>query len=77
MFFWMFCGVGSSAIAFTLQIVAQKYLHPVTAALLMSMESVFAVLAGWVLLGQTLSAIEALGCALVFAGVILSQTKAE
>jgi drug/metabolite transporter (DMT)-like permease len=41
----------------------------------MSLESVFAVLAGWVLLGQTLSPTEALGSALVFAGVLLSQRK--
>ncbi|MBO4647809.1 MAG: DMT family transporter [Lentisphaeria bacterium] len=71
--FWLFCGVGSSAVAFTLQMVAQKYLHPVTATLLMSLESVFAVLGGWLFLHEMLSARELTGCAVIFSAVILSQ----
>lgn len=71
--FWVFCGVGSSAVAFTLQMVAQKYLHPVTATLLMSLESVFAVLGGWVFLSEVLTPMELLGCAVIFAAVIISQ----
>ena len=71
--FWFFCGVGSSAVAFTLQMVAQKYLHPVTATLLMSLESVFAVLGGWLFLHEMLSARELTGCAVIFSAVILSQ----
>ena len=71
--FWIFCGVGSSAIAFTLQMVAQKYLHPVTATLLMSLESVFAVLGGWLFLNEILSARELTGCAVIFCAVILAQ----
>lgn len=71
--FWVFCGVGSSAIAFTLQMAAQKYLHPVTATLLMSLESVFAVLGGWIFLKERLSPLELSGCAVIFAAVILSQ----
>ena len=71
--FWIFCGVGSSAIAFTLQIAAQKYLHPVTASLLMSLESVFAVLGGWLFLQERLSARELAGCGIIFLGVILAQ----
>ena len=43
----VFCGIGSSALAFTLQMAAQKYLHPVTATLLMSLESVFALSGSW------------------------------
>ena len=73
MFFWMFCGVGSSAIAFTLQIVAQKYLHPVTAALLMSMESVFAVVGGWLFLNEKLSGREIAGCLIILLAVIIAQ----
>ena len=61
--------------AFTLQILGQQHRPPEPASLSMSLESVFAVLAGWVLLGQTLSTTEALGSALVFAGVLLSQRK--
>ena len=75
--FWVFCGVGSSAIAFTLQMVSQKYLHPVTATLLMSLESVFAVLGGWLFLKELLSARELAGCAVIFAAIILSQLPTE
>lgn len=75
--FWVFCGVGSSAIAFTLQMVSQKYLHPVTATLLMSLESVFAVLGGWLFLKEILSARELAGCAVIFAAIILSQLPPE
>ena len=71
--FWVFCGVGSSAAAFTLQIVAQKYLHPVTATLLMSLESVFAVLGGWIFLHELLSPRELFGCFVIFVSVIISQ----
>ena len=71
--FWIFCGVGSSGIAFTLQMVAQKYLHPVTATLLMSLESVFAVLGGWMFLNEKLSPMELTGCAVIFGAVILAQ----
>ena len=71
----LYTGVLSSGAAFTLQILGQQHLPPEPASLIMSLESVFAVLAGWVLLHQTLSATELLGCGLVFIGVILSQTK--
>ncbi|MBR7178857.1 MAG: DMT family transporter [Oscillospiraceae bacterium] len=72
-----YTGILSSGAAFSLQILGQQKLPPEPASLLMSLESVFAVLAGWVLLGQTLTMTETFGCALVFAGVILSQTKAN
>lgn len=72
-----YTGILSSGAAFSLQILGQQKLPPEPASLIMSLESVFAVLAGWVLLGQTLSPTELFGCALVFAGVILSQTKAN
>ena len=71
--FLLFCGIGSSAIAFTLQMVAQKYLHPVTAALLMSLESVFAVLGGWIFLQEKLSQREFWGCSVIMAAIILAQ----
>ena len=71
----LYTGVLSSGVAFTLQILGQQLLPPEPASLIMSLESVFAVLAGWVLLYQTLSPTELLGCVLVFIGVILSQTK--
>jgi drug/metabolite transporter (DMT)-like permease len=71
----LYTGILSSGVAFSLQILGQQHLPPEPASLIMSLESVFAVLAGWVLLGQTLSMVEFFGCVLVFLGVILSQTK--
>jgi len=71
--YWVFCGIGSSAIAFTLQMVAQKYLHPVSATLIMSLESVFAVLGGWLFLHEVLSGREMAGCAVILLAVILAQ----
>ena len=73
----VYTGVLSSGVAFSLQILGQQHLPPAPASLIMSLESVFAVLAGWVLLHQTLRPIEALGCALVFLAVILSQSKSK
>jgi len=69
----LYAGVMSCGVAYTLQILGQKDTDPTTATLLMSLESVFAALSGWVLLNESLSAKELLGCALVFAAVILAQ----
>ena len=69
----LYAGVMSSGVAYTLQIVGQKRTEPVVASLIMSLESVFAVLGGWLLLNQRLSGKEMLGCAVVFAGIILVQ----
>lgn len=68
-----YAGVLSMGIAYTLQIVGQKKLEPTTASLLMSFESVFAALSGWLLLNETLSWTEFLGCALVLGAILLSQ----
>ena len=68
-----YAGFLSMGIAYSLQIIGQKDLPPATASLLMSMESVFAVLAGWIVLRQRLSSWESIGCILVLAAVILSQ----
>ena len=63
------CGVG-----YTLQVVAQKNVHPAVASLILSLESVFSVLAGYVLMpGSTLTGWEITGCALVFAAVVMVQ----
>lgn len=69
----VFAGVLSMGVAYTLQIVGQKQLEPTTAALIMSMESVFAALGGWLILHETMTPWELTGCLLVFAAVILSQ----
>jgi len=69
----LYAGVLSSGIAYTFQIIGQKHLAPTVASLIMSLESVFATLAGWVVLHEVLSTREFIGCGLVFAAVILSQ----
>lgn len=69
----LYAAVFSSAVGYTFQILGQKGLNPTVASLLMSLESVFAALAGWLILHQRLSPRELLGCALVFAAVLLAQ----
>ncbi len=68
-----YAGILSSGVAYTLQVIGQRDTDPAVASLLLSMESVFSVLAGWMLLGQALSARELMGCTLVFGAVILVQ----
>lgn len=68
-----YAGVLSSGVAYTLQVVAQRDTDPTVATMLMSLESVFALLAGWVLLDQALSPKELCGAALVFAAIVLAQ----
>ena len=69
----LYAGVLSSGVAYTLQIIGQKYTEPTTASLLMSLESVFAALSGWLILRDRMSLPELCGCILVFAAVVLSQ----
>ena len=69
----LYCGVMSSGVAYTLQIVGQKELDPTIASLAMCLESVFSALAGWLILGQTLTPPELAGCALMFAAIVASQ----
>lgn len=69
----LFLGIGSSGIAYTAQILGQKGAHPAVASVLLSMESVFGVLGGAMLLGERLSGRELAGCIIVFAAVLLSQ----
>lgn len=69
----LYAGLLSSGVGYTLQIIAQRDTNPTTASLLMSLESVFAVLAGWLLLQDRMSGAELLGCALMFAAIVLAQ----
>lgn len=73
----LYCGVLSSGVAYTLQIVCQKNLAPAVASLIMCMESVFGAIGGWLLLHQTLSVRETLGCVLLFTAVVLAQLPVE
>ena len=69
----LYTGIMSSGVAYTLQIIGQKGINPTVASLIMSLESVFSVLAGWIILGEGLSLKEALGCVLIFAAIVLAQ----
>lgn len=69
----LYAGVLSCGVAYTLQVVAQKNTDPTVASLLLSLESVFAVISGWLVLGESLSLKELIGCVLVFIAVILAQ----
>jgi len=69
----LYAGLLSNGVAFTLQVVAQRYAELTSATLLMSMESVFAALSGWLFLKEIMSIRELFGCLLVFCAVILIQ----
>jgi len=69
----LYAGALSSGAGYTMQIIAQKDIDPTIASLICSLESVFSVLFGWIILKQALTAKELFGCALVFIGVILTQ----
>lgn len=69
----LYAGVLSCGVAYTLQVVAQKDVDPTIASLVLSMESVFSVLAGWMFLKQVLRPREILGCVLMFTAIILAQ----
>ncbi len=73
----IYIGVFSSAIAYTLQIVSQKGSNPTVVSLLLCLESVFAVLTGWIVQGDTLTPREILGCCLMFAAVTLASIPAK
>jgi drug/metabolite transporter (DMT)-like permease len=69
----LYAGVVSVGIAYTLQVVAQREAHPSHAAIIMSLESVFAVIGGWIVLNESIALRGLIGCALMLAGMILSQ----
>lgn len=71
----LYVGIGSSAIGYTFQIIGQKKTAPAVASILMSLESVFALLGGMAIFSQMPSLREGIGCAVMFAAVILSQIK--
>lgn len=69
----LYTGILSSAVAYTLQIIGQKYADMTPATLVMSLESVFAALAGWIILDESMGVREIVGCVLIFAAIIVSQ----
>ena len=73
----LYCGIISGGAGYTLQIVAQKFTDPTIASLLMSLESVFAVIAGALILGERMVTRELIGCVIMFAAIILVQIRGE
>jgi len=69
----LYAGALSCGVAYTLQIVGQKNMNPTVASLILSLESVFSCLAGWLILHEALSAKELAGCVLVFVAILLAQ----
>lgn len=68
-----YAGIMSCGVAYTLQIIGQKYTDPTSASILMSLESVFSALSGWALLGQSMSFPQIVGCVLMFSAIVLVQ----
>lgn len=71
----LYAGLASTGIAYTLQVVAQRHAPPAHAAIILSLEAVFAVLGGLLMLGESLAARGLAGCALMLTGMILSQLE--
>ena len=69
----LYGGLVSVGVAYTLQVVAQRHAPPAHAAILLSLETVFAALGGWLVLGERLSPRGLAGCALMLAGMLCSQ----
>lgn len=69
----LYCGIMSAGVGYTLQIVAQKFTDPTIASLLMSLESVFAVIAGALLLHEEMSSRELMGCIIMFIAIVMVQ----
>lgn len=73
----LYAGILSCGVAYTLQIVGQKNTNPTIASLILSLESVVSVLAGWILLKQTLSGREIAGCIVMFGAIIIAQLPSQ
>ena len=69
----LYAGILSCGVAYTCQILGQAYVEPTQAAILMSTEAVFAAVAGWIVLGETMSSVQILGCALLLGGALMTQ----
>ena len=69
----LYAGIFSVGIAFTIQVIAQREAHPANAAIIMSLEAVFALIGGWMILGESIPTRGLLGCLLMLIGMILSQ----
>ena len=73
----LYTGVCSCGLGYTFQTIAQKDLQPSVASIIMSLESVFSVIFGWILLGQKMSVREIFGCIIMFVAIVLAQINDE
>ncbi len=71
----LYGGFASVGVAYTLQVIAQRHARPAPAAIILSLEAVFAALGGWGLLGETMTPRGILGCSLMLAGTLLGQSR--
>lgn len=71
----LYSGILSVGVAYTLQVFGQRKAHPAHAAIIMSLEAVFAAVAGWAILGEVLSSRAVIGCVLMFVGMVTSQLR--
>lgn len=69
----LYLGIMSSGVAYTLQIMGQKYAEPSVASITMSLESVFGALGGWLISGKTMLPLQILGCIIMFAAIVIAQ----
>ncbi len=69
----LYAGIASGGIAYTLQFIGQKYTRPIVASIIMSLESVVSLLAGMIIINESLTSRELWGCALMFMAIIISQ----
>ena len=73
----LYAGIGSCGVAFTLQIVGQKNMNSTLSALILSLESTVSVLAGWIILKETLSTYQILGCVAMFIAIVIAQLPSD
>ncbi|MBQ4353630.1 MAG: DMT family transporter [Clostridia bacterium] len=71
----LYCGIMSTGVAYTCQVLGQKYSEPTSASIILSTESVFSAIGGAIILHERMSGAAYLGCVLIFAGILLSQIK--
>lgn len=69
----LYAGIMSCGVGYTLQIIGQKNINPTVASMVFSLEAVFSLLAGWIILGQNMSEREIAGCVIMFAAIVLAQ----
>jgi drug/metabolite transporter (DMT)-like permease len=69
----LYGGALSVGVAYTLQVVAQRHAHPAHAAILLSLEAVFAAVGGWLVLKEVMTGRGIAGCTLMFSGMLVSQ----